>query len=54
MTDEPKELTEEELEDLSAEALPDREAISFVTPVGDSLGPPPLDDSAPPVGGDET
>lgn len=55
MTDEPTELTDAELEDESAEELPDREAMSIVTLPGDSLGPPPLDDSAnePLRGGEE-
>ena len=56
MTDERErdELSEDEFEDESAEALPDREAMSILTYPGDSLGPPPLDDSPPqPTYGDE-
>ena len=46
MTDEKQELDENELEAEAngAEELPDREAMSIVTPVGDSLGAPPLAD----------
>lgn len=46
MTDESTELTDAELEGESAETLPDREAMSIITLPGDSLGPPPMDDSA--------
>jgi hypothetical protein len=42
-------LTPEELEEESAEALPDREAMSVIDPGGWEIAPPPLDDgSAPP------
>jgi hypothetical protein len=36
-----KELEETELDDETAEELPDREALSIVD-IGESLGPPPL------------
>ena len=49
MTDESTELTEAELEGESAVTLPDREAMSIITMPGDSLGPPPMDDSPPPT-----
>jgi hypothetical protein len=42
-------LTPEELEEESAEALHDREAMSVIDPGGWEIAPPPLDDgSAPP------
>jgi hypothetical protein len=53
MTDESTELTEAELEGESAETLPDREAMSIITMPGDSLGPPPMDDTGEPLRGGE-
>jgi hypothetical protein len=53
MTDEPTEITDAELEGESAEALPDREAMSIITLPGDSLGPPPIDDTGEPMRGGE-
>jgi hypothetical protein len=53
MTDESTELTDAELEGESAETLPDREAMSIMTFPGDSLGPPPLDDTGEPMRGGE-
>jgi hypothetical protein len=37
-------LDETELEEQSGAALPDRAAMSIITPPGDSLGPPPMTD----------
>ncbi len=42
MADEPTELDERELEEQEGEELPEREVMSVITPVGDSLPPPPI------------
>jgi hypothetical protein len=40
----PAGLDQAELEAESGEELPEREAMSIITPPGDSLGPPPISD----------
>jgi hypothetical protein len=45
MEEEPQdqpELNDAELEEQDGEELPPREALSVITPPGDSLGPPPI------------
>jgi hypothetical protein len=45
MTDEPKPLEPEELEEVDGEQLPEREEMMLIDPSGDALlGPPDLSD----------